>query len=275
MGLGGEVVDLVGFDGVEEAVKAARLGHVPIVEEDAGVGAVRILVEVVDALGTEGRRPASEPVHLVALVEKKLGEIRAVLPGDPGDKRALLNHGHQSYESQEDLREKERHVCACRLSSWSEISGRRTCFWSSAAPCPGISGRTPMRRATAASNSSFVGAALSAAVSTSCPHTDRPQRVKDDLAVAAWVGLGCIKSPGQAPVLRSLLRSQLWRVLSSHGRGRGFKSPHRPPTKPQVTGPKRPRAWPETRPRRRTPKSEPASSRSSVTTDAPKVTQVD
>ena len=46
---------------------------------------VRILVEVVDAVGVEERRAALDAVHLVALVEQELGEVGAVLAGDAGD----------------------------------------------------------------------------------------------------------------------------------------------------------------------------------------------
>jgi hypothetical protein len=46
---------------------------------------VRILVEVVDAVGVEQRAAALDAVHLVALVEQELGEVGAVLAGDAGD----------------------------------------------------------------------------------------------------------------------------------------------------------------------------------------------
>ena len=38
------------------------------------------------------RRPPDHPVDLVALLEQQLGQVRAVLPGDPRDKRDFLSH---------------------------------------------------------------------------------------------------------------------------------------------------------------------------------------
>jgi len=48
------------------------------------VGFVRILVEVIDAIGVEQRRAALDAVHLVAFLEQKFGKIGAVLAGNAG-----------------------------------------------------------------------------------------------------------------------------------------------------------------------------------------------
>lgn len=48
---------------------------------------MRILVDMVDPLGVEQRGAALDAMHLVALLEQKLGQVRSVLPGNPGDKR--------------------------------------------------------------------------------------------------------------------------------------------------------------------------------------------
>ena len=50
------------------------------------------LADVVDAPGVERAAPAHQTVHLVALLEQQLGEIAAVLPGDPRDERLLRRH---------------------------------------------------------------------------------------------------------------------------------------------------------------------------------------
>ena len=52
---------------------------------------MRVAVEVVDPAGVEGARPADDAVDLVALAEQQLGEVRPVLPGDPGDQRLLAS----------------------------------------------------------------------------------------------------------------------------------------------------------------------------------------
>jgi hypothetical protein len=46
---------------------------------------MRVLVDVVDAVGVERRRPADQAVHLVALAQQQLGEVAAILTGDTGD----------------------------------------------------------------------------------------------------------------------------------------------------------------------------------------------
>ena len=46
---------------------------------------VRVLVEVVDAVGVEEGRAALDAVDDVALVQQELGEVGAVLAGDAGD----------------------------------------------------------------------------------------------------------------------------------------------------------------------------------------------
>jgi hypothetical protein len=53
---------------------------------------VRIVIEVLDALGVEGARPANDAVHFVALVDEKLAEVRPVLSSDARDKGALCSH---------------------------------------------------------------------------------------------------------------------------------------------------------------------------------------
>ena len=52
---------------------------------------MRVLVEVVDPRRVERRRAADQAVHLVALAEQQLGQVGAVLAGDPGDQCALHN----------------------------------------------------------------------------------------------------------------------------------------------------------------------------------------
>ena len=55
MGLGAEVVDLVGLDLLDDVDERRAVGQIAVVEDEAGMGVVRILVEVVDAGGVEER----------------------------------------------------------------------------------------------------------------------------------------------------------------------------------------------------------------------------
>src|SRR6185503_3969882 len=61
-----------------------RVGHVAVVQDEARLLGVRILVDAVDALGVEARGAALDAVHLVALPEQEFGEVGAVLAGDAG-----------------------------------------------------------------------------------------------------------------------------------------------------------------------------------------------
>ena len=53
--------------------------------EQADALLVGVAVEVVDPLGVERGGAADDPVDLVAELEQVLGEVGAVLAGDPGD----------------------------------------------------------------------------------------------------------------------------------------------------------------------------------------------
>ncbi len=68
-------------------MRLERVGQVRVVEEEPRLRLVRIAVEVVDPPGVERAGAADQPVDLVALLQEKLGEVRAVLAGDPGDQR--------------------------------------------------------------------------------------------------------------------------------------------------------------------------------------------
>ena len=60
-------------------------------QDEIAVADVRILIQVIDAIGIERRRAALDAVDDVALVEQKLRQIGAILAGDSGDK---CNFGH-------------------------------------------------------------------------------------------------------------------------------------------------------------------------------------
>jgi hypothetical protein len=90
MGLGGEVVDLVRVDSLDQCDQARTIGQIAVVQEQPGRLVVWILVEVVDPGGVEGRSSPDEPVNLIALLQQQLGEIGAVLAGNAGDECSLL-----------------------------------------------------------------------------------------------------------------------------------------------------------------------------------------
>ncbi len=87
--LGPQVVDLVGPELLEQEVERGAVVQVAVVEEEAAVRLVRVLVDVVDAAGVEGGGAADDAVDLVALGEQQLRQVAAVLAGDAGDERLL------------------------------------------------------------------------------------------------------------------------------------------------------------------------------------------
>ena len=89
-----EIVDLVGLRLLDDADQIGGVGQVAIVQDEARIGIMRILVEMLDPPGVEARRPTLDAVHLVALGEQQFGEIGAVLAGDAGDQsHFVLVHG--------------------------------------------------------------------------------------------------------------------------------------------------------------------------------------
>ena len=64
------------------------LAQVAVMEFEARVVDVRVLIDMVDPPRVEQGRPPLDPMHLIALVQQKLCQIRPILPGDPGNKRA-------------------------------------------------------------------------------------------------------------------------------------------------------------------------------------------
>jgi hypothetical protein len=56
-----------------------------VVQEQASIRVVRVLVQVVDAVGVEQAAAALDAVDDLALFQEELGEVGAVLTGDAGD----------------------------------------------------------------------------------------------------------------------------------------------------------------------------------------------
>lgn len=85
MALGRQVVDLVGLDLLNYADEVGGVGQITVVQFEAYVFLVRILIQVVDAIGIEGRRSAFDAVNVVAFGEQKFGQIGSVLPRNTGN----------------------------------------------------------------------------------------------------------------------------------------------------------------------------------------------
>src|SRR6185436_16401454 len=94
MALRAEVIDLVGLRVLQHPHQARAVGQVAVVQDEPAVVHVRVLVQVVDALGVEERGAPLDAMDDVTLLQQKLGEIGAVLAGDAGDQGDFrLLHG--------------------------------------------------------------------------------------------------------------------------------------------------------------------------------------
>ena len=80
MALRREVVDFVRLHLLDDADQAARIRHVAVMQDEATVLLVRVLVKMVDSIRIEQRSAALDAVHLVALAQQELGQVGAVWP---------------------------------------------------------------------------------------------------------------------------------------------------------------------------------------------------
>ena len=87
-----EVVDFLRLGLLDDTDKAGGIRHVPVVQHQAALRVVRIAVQVIDALRIEKGSAALYAVDDIALIEQELGEVRTVLPGDPGNQCNLGCH---------------------------------------------------------------------------------------------------------------------------------------------------------------------------------------
>ena len=88
MALRRQVIDFIRPDAVDHIGQVAGIGQVAIMQvkiDRFAIGAVRIVVEVIDALGVERAGAADKPVHFIALGEQQFRQVGAVLAGDSGN----------------------------------------------------------------------------------------------------------------------------------------------------------------------------------------------
>ena len=69
MRLGAEIIDLMRFDGVQQAAQARAVGEIAMVQDQARRRRVQIMVvavEMVEAGGVKRTRPPDQAMHLIA-----------------------------------------------------------------------------------------------------------------------------------------------------------------------------------------------------------------
>ncbi len=76
MALRTEVVDLVRLHRAHQVDQADAVVQVAVMQAQPNVAVVRVLIDVVEPLGVEGRRPTDQAVNLVALGEQAVRRDR-------------------------------------------------------------------------------------------------------------------------------------------------------------------------------------------------------
>jgi hypothetical protein len=92
VGLGAEVVDLVRAGLGEDADQVGGIRQVAVVQEEAGVGDMRVHVEVIHARRVEGGGAALHAVHDIALRQQQLRQVGTVLARHAGDQGDAAGH---------------------------------------------------------------------------------------------------------------------------------------------------------------------------------------
>src|SRR3954453_9068775 len=89
MTLRSEIINFIRQNLLHESQQAPAIGHVPVVKEESLIGDVRILIKMIHPVCVDHRCPALQTMHLVSLLQKKIGEVRAVLSSDTCDECTL------------------------------------------------------------------------------------------------------------------------------------------------------------------------------------------
>jgi len=87
MALGAQVVDLVRLHLADDVAHRAAVRQIAEHQHQPLGLLVRVLKHMVDPVGIEAAATADDPVDRVSLAQEELGQVTAVLPGDPGDQR--------------------------------------------------------------------------------------------------------------------------------------------------------------------------------------------
>ena len=96
VGLRAQVIYFVGADFRQQASEVGGVSQIAVMQFEAHVVDVRVLVDMVDALGVELRRAAFDAVDFIAFFQQKFCQIRTVLACNAGDKGdfARVGLGH-------------------------------------------------------------------------------------------------------------------------------------------------------------------------------------
>lgn len=91
MALCGKVVDLVRLCLLHDPQQIGRVDHIAIVEDEARMGFMWILIDVLDTTGVKRRGSPLDTMHRIAFAQKQFGQIGTILTGHPSDKRGFCH----------------------------------------------------------------------------------------------------------------------------------------------------------------------------------------
>jgi hypothetical protein len=77
--LGAQVVDLGRLNIVNEICHLSRHREISIMKMKPDLRSMRVMVDMINAIGVESAGTADKPVNLVAFVQKKLSQVTAIL----------------------------------------------------------------------------------------------------------------------------------------------------------------------------------------------------
>ena len=97
MALRGQVVDLIRLHLLDDADQTAGIGHVAVVQDEMAILLVRILIEMIDAIGIKKRGTALDTMDLITFFQEKLGQISPILAGDAGNQCFFIHINSFSY----------------------------------------------------------------------------------------------------------------------------------------------------------------------------------
>jgi len=94
-----KIVDLVRLHLLHDTDQTGRVRHITIVQDEATVLDVRILVQVVYTIRIEQRGPAFHAVDFVAFLQEEFGEIGPVLPRDTRHQRPFSHRTPENFQT--------------------------------------------------------------------------------------------------------------------------------------------------------------------------------
>ena len=85
MRLRGQVVNLVRLHLLNNANQTGGIGHIAVMQDKTRILFMRILIQVIDTVGIKQGRAPLDTMHLITLVQQKLGQIGTILPRNAGN----------------------------------------------------------------------------------------------------------------------------------------------------------------------------------------------